>query len=291
MYVEQLRLTRSCAFSRVWGSDEEHELHVHDCLEIGVLLEHELEYRFGDLTYHGRPGDVFLCRPFEPHWSFAEPGKPFEAILVLFTPAPVLKLPDGKRLLMPFYAGRGMPPLIPGNSPQAEAIVTAARAAAEAQERGEDNWATRQYMHLIEILLQVDSFAKERQGKKAQDAPRSAIAESLGYVLDHYLEPLEVDELARLAGMGRSLYYREFRALTGLSPHDFVNRLRVQTAMDLLRSSGLPMIELAERSGFQSLSAFNKQFKELAGCSPRDYRKKQEAYRRVSKNSQPSLRK
>ena len=47
MYVEQLRLTRSFAFSRVWGSDEEHDLHVHDCLEIGVLLEHELEYRFG----------------------------------------------------------------------------------------------------------------------------------------------------------------------------------------------------------------------------------------------------
>lgn len=274
MYVEQLRLTRSFAFSRVWGSDKEHELHVHDCLEVGVLLEHELDYRFGDRTYRGRPGDVFLCRPFEPHWSFAQPGRTFEAILVLFTPTPVLKLPDGKRLLMPFYAGHGVPPMILGDTPYAAAIVRAARAAAESQERKEPAWETKQYMHLIEILLQVDAFASDRQGRSAEHAPNSAIADSVGYVLDHYLEPLEGDELARLAGMGRSLYYREFRALTGLPPHDFVNRLRVQTAMDLLRSTELPMIDLAERSGFQSLSAFNKQFKAYAGCSPRDYRKR-----------------
>ncbi|KIL42178.1 hypothetical protein SD70_03210 [Gordoniibacillus kamchatkensis] len=272
MYVEQLRLTRSFAFSRVWGSDEEHDLHVHDCLEIGVLLEEELEYRFGDRTYRGRPGDVFLCRPFEPHWSFAQPGKPFEAILVLFTPSAVLKLPDGNRLLLPFYAERGMPPFIPGDTPYAKVITQAARSAAEAQEQGAGAWVTRQYMHLIDILLQVDGFVHERRGHKTVSGAGSAVAESVGYVLAHYLEPLDGDELARQAGIGRSLYYREFRLLTGLSPHDFVNRLRIQAAMDLLRISELPIIEIAERSGFQSLSAFNKQFKAYAECSPREYR-------------------
>lgn len=271
MYVEQLRLSRSFAFSRVWGSDEEHDLHVHDCLEIGVLLDHELEYRFGDRIYHGRPGDVFLCRPFEPHWSYAHPNIPFEAILVLFTPSSVLKLPDGSRLLMPFYAGRGMSPLIPGDTTYAKAIAKAARSAAEAQEQGQTAWVTRQYMHLIDILLQVDSFFSHQM---EQAAPRrtNTIAESVGYVLNHYLEAIDGDELARRAGVGRSFYYREFRALTGLSPHDFVNQLRIQSAMDLLRISEYSIIEVAERSGFQSLSSFNKQFRAHADCSPRDYR-------------------
>ena len=63
-----------------------------------------------------------------------------------------------------------------------------------------------------------------------------------------------------------------FVSLTGLSPHDFVNQLRIQSAMDLLRTSEYSIIEIAERSGFQSLSSFNKQFRAYAGCSPRDYR-------------------
>src|SRR4051812_10880715 len=87
MYVEKLTLSRSFAFCRVQGSSEPHELHVHDCLEVGVLLKEEVEYKFGDRMYRGQPGDVFLCRPFEPHWSFALPGKQFESILVLFVPS------------------------------------------------------------------------------------------------------------------------------------------------------------------------------------------------------------
>ncbi|WP_313999337.1 AraC family ligand binding domain-containing protein [uncultured Paenibacillus sp.] len=122
MYVDQLRLRRSFAFVRVWGSEEDHDLHVHDLLEIGVLLNEKLIYRFGDRIYRGQPGDVFLCRPFEPHWSYAMPGRPFESILVLFTPAAVRSMPDGNRLLLPFYGDEGLEPLIPGSTPQARAI-------------------------------------------------------------------------------------------------------------------------------------------------------------------------
>src|SRR4051794_32009916 len=107
MYVERLRLAKSFTFIRVWGSHEEHDLHVHDCLEIGVILKEELTYRFGSSTYLGQPGDVFLCRPFEPHWSYAQPDKPFEAILILFTPSAMRAVPGGSRLLVPFYTGRG----------------------------------------------------------------------------------------------------------------------------------------------------------------------------------------
>lgn len=194
--------------------------------------------------------------------------KPFEAILVLFTPSPVLKLPDGSRLLMPFYAGRGMlSPLIPGDTTYAKAIAKAARSAAEAQEQGQTAWVTRQYMYLIEILLQVDGFFNDQMENVA---PRgtNTIAESVGYILNHYLEAIDGDELARRAGVGRSLYYREFRTLTGLSPHDFVNQLRVQSAMDFLRISDYSIIDIAEKSGFQSLSSLISNSKPMLAALP-----------------------
>ncbi|REE92729.1 AraC-like DNA-binding protein [Paenibacillus taihuensis] len=276
MIVDELKLTRSYAFCRVWGSAEEHVLHVHDCLEIGVLLKHHLEYRFGDRTYKGKPGDVFLCRPFEPHWSFAEPNEPpYESILVLFMPSALKGMPDWNRLLLPFYTNEEVPPYIPGDSPYAGAICKAAEEAALAQEQQASNWMTRQYMHLIDILLQVSDFAASYAPSgvdQQRPAIRLDIMDAIGYLLQHYTEPVDGTVLLDRSHSGKTKFFHEFRALTGLSPNEFLNRLRVQHAMDLLRTTSSPIIDIAESSGFGSLSAFNKQFKQYTEASPREYR-------------------
>jgi len=274
MYVEHLQLQRSFAFCRVWGSDEEHDLHVHDCLEIGVVLKNELEYRFNDHTYIGRPGDVFLCRPFEPHWSFSKPNQPFECILVLFTPSAVNKIPDGNQLLKPFYTTKGVQPLIPANTNFAKAISKAAILGVKAQEQGKEAWVTQQFMHFIDILLQVNQYVKESQSSDIHKLAPSEIVEAVGHMLDHYHEPLDIEKLSWQVGLGRTMFFKEFRQLTGLTPNEFLNRLRIQSASDLLRSTNKSMIDVAFASGFQSLSAFNKKFKSYTGLSPREYRKK-----------------
>jgi len=274
MYVEHLNLKRSFAFFRVWGSHEEHDLHVHDCLEIGVVLKNDLEYRFNDNTYHGRPGDVFLCRPFEPHWSYGRPDQPFECILVLFTPSALRHIPEGNLLLKPFYNVQGVKPFIPAYSRYAQAIRQAALLAMEAQEQGIETCKTYQYMHFIQILLQVNEFVKESKASKDSNLQNYEIAEVVGYLLSHYKKPLDMETLSRQSGMGRTMFFKEFRRLTGLSPNEFLNRLRIQSAMDSLSgSTNESMIDLAYANGFQSLSTFNKQFKRFTGVSPRDYRK------------------
>ncbi|MDM5330562.1 AraC family transcriptional regulator [Neobacillus sp. CF12] len=272
MYVEHLRLQRSFAFCRVWGSHEEHDLHVHDSLEIGVVLNNELEYRFNEHTYLGKPGDVFLCRPFEPHWSFAQSEQPFECILILFTPSAVRNIPNGIQLLKPFYTAQGIQPIIPSNTIFARAIRQAAVSAMEDQEKEEDLWVTRQYMHLINILLHVNQFAKESQSADNLELPSSEIVEIVGYMLENYQKPINIETLYWQAEMGRTMFFNEFRRLTGLSPNEFLNFLRLQSAMDLLRSTNKSIIDLAYASGFQSLSTFNKQFKRFTGRSPREYR-------------------
>ncbi|WP_274650809.1 AraC family transcriptional regulator [Paenibacillus humicola] len=271
--MERLKLTKSFAFIPIVGSPEEHDLHVHDCLEIGVLLKHELTYRFGGSLYHGRPGDVFLCRPFEPHWSYAQPDRPFEAVLILFTPSAVRAVPGGSRLLVPFYAGRGVAPRIPASSVHAQRIRELTEAAISAQQRGDAAAETRQFAALIAILLHVSDYAADTLASgDAQPPPQTEVADSIGYILDHYREPLDGDSLVRRSGMGKTRFFEQFRTLTGLSPHDFIVQLRVQHAMDLLRTSERTVIEISDDSGFQSLSAFNKQFKAYCGMSPREYR-------------------
>lgn len=276
MYVEHLHLRRSFAFCRVWGSHEDHDLHIHDCLEIGVLLKNKLDYRFGDRTYKGNPGDVFLCRPFEPHWSYADQDQPFECILVLFTPSLLRRIPNGNQLVTPFYSKYHIPPMIPANTTHAKAICKAASLAMLAQEQNKEAWVTRQYMHLIDILLQVNDFTEaHKRPSSEQPIPSSEVITLIGDLLDNFQKPIDIETLASQAGIGRTMFFNEFRTLTGLSPKEFLNRLRIQNAMDLLHITNKSMIDIAYESGFQSLSTFNKQFKRYTGKSPRQYRKKE----------------
>jgi AraC-like DNA-binding protein len=151
-------------------------------------------------------------------------------------------------------------------------IKLAAERAAEAQEKHTDSWMTRQYMYLIEILMEIEQFAADYRSSGQAGIPIPTIADSVGFLLEHYREALNTETLIQHSGVGKTSFFKEFRTLTGQTPNEFVNLLRVQNAMELLRTTDHAMIEVAEDSGFQSLSTFNKQFKRQVGTFPREYR-------------------
>jgi AraC-like DNA-binding protein len=82
-----------------------------------------------------------------------------------------------------------------------------------------------------------------------------------------------VSELAKLAGMSRSLFAARFAALVGVTPHQYLVRLRLQQAAQLLRSRELTVFEVATSVGYQSESSFSRVFTREMGLRPAAYRK------------------
>jgi AraC family transcriptional regulator, alkane utilization regulator len=78
---------------------------------------------------------------------------------------------------------------------------------------------------------------------------------------------LDVDTLAREAGMSRSRFNERFKAVVGESPHGYLVRHRIGVAQDLLAKK-LPVKAVAGRVGYATPSAFVRKFKELVGVSP-----------------------
>jgi AraC-like DNA-binding protein len=64
----------------------------------------------------------------------------------------------------------------------------------------------------------------------------------------------------------------QFRAATGLRPHEFLLRRRVGRAEDLLRNSPIAIAEIALTVGFQTQAHFTTVFKKIVGCTPRQWR-------------------
>src|SRR6478752_8896429 len=87
-----------------------------------------------------------------------------------------------------------------------------------------------------------------------------------------YSEPLEVDDLARAAGLSKAHFSREFRRTFGESPYVYLLTRRLERAAALLRNTDYSVAEICLEVGLQSVGSFTTSFARTLGTSPRAYR-------------------
>jgi AraC-like DNA-binding protein len=96
----------------------------------------------------------------------------------------------------------------------------------------------------------------------------------IGYVRDRFREPLDNAQLARVAGLSQRTFERQFRRHYGLSPRQYLKRVRVRTACRALVYTDQPIAAIAAEHGFPDQSYFTREFREVIGRTPREYRKR-----------------
>lgn len=103
-----------------------------------------------------------------------------------------------------------------------------------------------------------------------------------------YAEPLDVAALARVAHVSRAHFARQFRAVFGETPHRYLQRRRIERAMELLRDTDRPVTEVCLDVGFASLGTFSRTFSAVVGESPSAYRERTVATQRVARQYVPA---
>ena len=98
------------------------------------------------------------------------------------------------------------------------------------------------------------------------------VVEAIRLVESDAGRPLELKEMAAVAGMSKYHFLRVFRRLTGVTPHQYLISARLRRAALALASSRRPVIAIALDSGFGDLSTFNKIFRATFGLTPTQYR-------------------
>src|SRR5438046_9796565 len=87
-----------------------------------------------------------------------------------------------------------------------------------------------------------------------------------------YAEPLDVDDLARAAGLSRAHFSREFRRTFGESPHAYLLTRRLERAAALLRTTHHSVADICFSVGLQSVGSFTTGFTRTFGQTPTAYR-------------------
>ena len=97
---------------------------------------------------------------------------------------------------------------------------------------------------------------------------KRALKLATDYVGDNLAGSLTLSEISRAANISPYHFSRLFKESTGRSPHQYVIRERVERAKELLRSTGLPLHEVAALAGFADQSHMGRHLKRLLGVSP-----------------------
>jgi AraC-like DNA-binding protein len=139
---------------------------------------------------------------------------------------------------------------------------------------------TRERAALLEIqarLLRLAQALPQRPKSRAP-APKLSRADQLAcHIARNYHMPLTADSIAKANGLHPNYAMSLFREAFGTTMSDFIVQHRISHAQRLLVTTNDLVINIAFASGFQSLSRFNEAFKRACGCSPRDYRRANQA--------------
>jgi AraC-like DNA-binding protein/ligand-binding sensor protein len=135
----------------------------------------------------------------------------------------------------------------------------------------------RQYAAVIRLLeifgKHLSSMANRITMQDAQ-AEAPMIRRAKAHIAGHYADPIGLNEIARAMHVSTFYFCKMFKKATGLTFTDYLGRVRVEKAKNLLLNPHLRVSEIAYTVGFQSLTHFNRIFRKITGEAPTAFREK-----------------
>jgi len=122
----------------------------------------------------------------------------------------------------------------------------------------------------ISVSFLAEDVNRDLLATRPYDRPCITTAKS--FILAHASEPLSLHDVAENVHVSTNYFSKFFKNATGIGFSEFLARVRIQSAKNLLADPVLLITEVANQAGFGSLSQFNRAFQRYVGCSPKEYR-------------------
>jgi AraC family transcriptional regulator len=133
------------------------------------------------------------------------------------------------------------------------------------------------YAESISIAIVTRLLASSSRTETAEQSKGGALARwrlkrAIDFIEARLDKTVSLADMASSAGLTRMHFAAQFRAATGLRPHEYLLRRRVERAQEMLIGSGMSLVDVARSVGFQTQAHFTSVFKRYAGLPPRVWR-------------------
>ncbi|MEK3721597.1 AraC family transcriptional regulator [Paenibacillus sp. FSL H8-0034] len=139
-------------------------------------------------------------------------------------------------------------------------------------EKARQRQITDGYLNALFAYQFITELHRSTTFEKSISEIPEAIQKTVLFIELHYEQPLNLDEMAENAGLSKYHFLRQFTRFIGLTPLEYLNKLRIEKAAELLRTTEQTLDEVAGSVGFAGGNYFSKVFRHWVGMSPGKYR-------------------
>ncbi|EOL42651.1 AraC family transcriptional regulator [Enterococcus phoeniculicola] len=255
--------------------------HWHKEIEIIYSIVGSVNIGVGEDIIQVNQGEIYFFSSGEPHYFLASPDSEryvFQFDLKMFD-EPTLRVKE-KSLVSLFETSERHSRNWPKNTEEKVRKILL-----NLYRYNEESMDGKNYLLLAELYHLIGVFYQELPETSQENSlsiRRSTIhyKETLerlnkvfDYVEEHFLEPITLEEIAHFVGFSPYYFTRFFKTNTGKTFMGFLNEYRITQAKFILANEKIPMVEVAEKSGFTSVKTFHHVFKESVGLAPLQYQK------------------
>jgi len=221
--------------------------------EVNYVVDGNAEYTVNGVRYKVRKGDL-LCTQKDAIRSFhTDPDDLMECYCVS---GPVYDASFNEiPLPFPFLSHVGVHQDILSMYRNLDSTWAARESGYELKARG-------LYMMILQRFLELVIFGEKTTNYNIR------IRKAIKYIIEHYSDDLSVQAVAGKVGLSASYFGSIFRKETGASFHQFLTKIRLNRAEDILKSGECNVSEVAWACGFSDPFYFSKVYKENSGISP-----------------------
>ncbi len=254
--------------------NEPYPIHWHDAVEIIMPLKNEYKITVGETEYILPENDVLIVPPGELHSMPAIPGRRliFQCDNSVLSEVTVLE-PVTRVMVAPVVINSALNKDL---NKLAQKTMLDIHSLYSSNNELSD---VKIYLKVIELFMAISELQLQQQ-KVIMDCDDEKLGEYnekfgtvLKYIDNNYMYDITLDQLADVAGYSKYHFSRIFKQYNSMSYLQYINARRTKAAETLLLDPDIPITEVAMRSGFKSLTTFNRIFKDIKHCTPTDFKK------------------
>lgn len=121
-----------------------------------------------------------------------------------------------------------------------------------------------------ECVMECYRFAKQMDN--LDRGVSSDVSKALYYMQMHYQQPIVIEDIANAANLSKYYFINKFREQMSITPMQYLTKIRIERAVQLLRQTNFPIGEIAAKTGYANANYFNKVFKRIVGVSAGRFR-------------------
>lgn len=248
------------------GSTPAFEIHQHPEIEISYCIEGTYDIICQKTHFRLTAGDFAVIGPMAVH-EFPQTGKPCKRLTVEL----------GYAFLGDYYEAFPMDCRLftKSDAEALQALLSETATLCDGDFPFSDLSVQSNLYKICALLLPALQGAADSQQQSRRLSEIRKIDKALEQIYTSYYTPLTVEQVSRSCGYSKSNFCKIFKAITGDTFHNTLNRHRVEIACDLLRSGEFTVEAVAAKTGFSDSKSFCRTFKRITGKTAGEYRKRE----------------